>query len=175
MPIILAVLGALAAVYFFVIRARGAAEMTHELMDVANDVQAAARRFGFTRRRNQHPVDGIEDERLGIAALALAVLDVSAMPSRDELAALRVALATEFRVSGEEADEMLILGRWLVNQCSDAEAAVARISRKLCRSFGQDTLGPTMAVIERALQGAGGADARQQDALTDIRRAFGQR
>ena len=47
MHLVIAALGILTAVYFFVIRARGAAEMTSELIDMAADVRAAARRLGF--------------------------------------------------------------------------------------------------------------------------------
>ena len=45
MHIVLGILGLLTAVYIFVMRARGAAEMTHELLDIADDVRAAARRL----------------------------------------------------------------------------------------------------------------------------------
>ena len=60
MPYIIAQLGFLAGAYFWMIRARAAADAARDLTGVAQDVMAAARRFGFRRRLNTHPVESLE-------------------------------------------------------------------------------------------------------------------
>ncbi|QLQ20376.1 MAG: hypothetical protein HZT43_19915 [Exiguobacterium profundum] len=61
MPFFIALLGALAAGYYFWRRSRNAANIATELMDVASDVRLAARRFGFKRQADIHPVEAVED------------------------------------------------------------------------------------------------------------------
>jgi len=55
MPFILALISIAAAAYFWINRARNAGEIAGEVLDMANDVRLAARRFGFKRKTNLHP------------------------------------------------------------------------------------------------------------------------
>ena len=68
MPFILGLLGLIAAAYFWANRARNAANMTNDLAGMASDVLSAARRFGFSRKLNLHPVESIDDPKLVTAA-----------------------------------------------------------------------------------------------------------
>ena len=173
MHIILAIAAAAAAVYFFVIRARNAAEMTTELMDVANDVRLAARRFGFRRNASQHPVEAIDDERIAVAGTTFALLSVDYAPLREEVDALAQAMDDEYPLTRAEADEMMILARWLVDQCGTADAAISRLSRKLYKQSGTAALEPLMRVINATFQISGSAlSERQKEALGDISRAL---
>jgi hypothetical protein len=81
MPIIMGILATALAVYFFVIRARNAADMATDLVNVAGDVKAAARRFKFSRKHNQHPVDSIEDPEMAVAALGYAYANMDKLPT----------------------------------------------------------------------------------------------
>ena len=67
MHIVIAAIGILTAVYFFVMRARNAADMTNELLDVADDVRAAARRHSQTVNRNHRNCPSLELARPGKA------------------------------------------------------------------------------------------------------------
>ena len=80
MPFLLALVAIAAGLYFWTLRARNAAEAARELGDMAADVMSAARRFGFRRRANIHPVDSIDDASVAMGALtvALAELGISA-------------------------------------------------------------------------------------------------
>jgi hypothetical protein len=82
MHIILGIIGIATAAYFLVMRARRGAEMATELIDVADDIRAAARRFGFRRKYQQHAVDSIEDARLAIGGLATAFIALMICPPR---------------------------------------------------------------------------------------------
>ena len=169
MHIVLAVIGIATAVYFLVIRARNAAEMTSELLDVADDVRAAARRFGFRRNKEMHPVEAIEDPNTAAATLANAYIELHGLPSEETRAALSLALQSKLAVSKSEADDLMVLARWLMNECQGAQPAISRGARKLYKLVGND-IGPMMEILEAVSSDP--LSDQQKDALEDIRNAF---
>lgn len=171
MPIILAVIGAATAFYFLVIRARNAAEIATDMMDMANDVRLAARRFGFTRRKNLHPVESIEDPNLAIAAIALSFLEFDDLPTQDQRDAMLIHTQSILGVSKKDAEEMIVLGRWFMTECGGPDAAISRISRKLQRLDETAGFGPLMNLI-KAIAPTEGLSEKQREALDDIKRAF---
>ena len=88
MHIVIGVLGLVTAVYIFVLRARNAAEMTNELMGMADDIRAAARRLGFRRKKAIHPVEAIDDPNTAAATIATAYLELHGLPTEDTRADL---------------------------------------------------------------------------------------
>lgn len=171
MPFLIALIGAAGAIYFFVMRARNAADMATDLMDVANDVRLAARRFGFTRRHDQHPVDSIEDPNIAIATLATAFIELDDMPTREQRDLLNVHLRSTLRISSEESQELQVLGRWLMNECNGPQPAITRSARKLFKLSAGDGFEPLMQIIGQLAPQSGLSD-RQRDALNDIKTAF---
>lgn len=173
MPIIIALLGAIAAVAYFVIRARNVTHAAGELMDVANDVRLAARRFGFRRQTNAHAADSIDDPNLAISALASAFIELDDLPTQDQRKAHEHQLRTTLGMDQETAQEALVLGRWLVSECGGADAAISRVSRKLFKLGGVETLQPLLTVIQGTLSnGNTGLSTRQKEAVDDISRVF---
>ena len=171
MPFLIALAGIAAAVYFFVIRARNAADVAHDVVDMANDVRLAARRFGFVRRTNVHPVESIDDPRLAIAALATAFLELDDLPTAEQRAALTLQLRTTLRADTAEAEEMSVLGHWFVSECGGPQPAIARLSRKLMKQDGVAQVDPLLTVLGK-ITGPAGLSDKQRDALDDIKRAF---
>lgn len=173
MPFFIALLGALAAGYYFWRRSRNAANIATELMDVANDVRLAARRFGFKRQADIHPVEAVEDPRISSAALALAFIELDGPPTRDQLDGMRTALADEFALTTSEADEMVILGRWLVSQCGGAIPAVSRLARRTYKLSGVRQLEPLMRLVQAGVSaGSGSLSPRQREALDEVQAAM---
>ena len=168
MPFVVAALATLAAVYFFVMRARNAAEMATELLDVADDVRAAARRFGFRRNHELHPVDSVDDANLAMATIAVAYMELHGLPTEDTKSNLLKALQRELNVDVKDAEELSILGRWLMNECKGASPAITRASKRLYRL--DKNVAPLMEVL-KDLSDTPLTD-QQRDALHDIKRAF---
>ena len=171
MPVIIAILGAATAFYFLVIRARNGAAIATEMLDMASDVRAAARRFGFKRRTNLHPVESIDDPKLAVSAIALAFLELNDLPTQDQRNAMIVQPQSTLDVSKTDAEELIVLGRWLMTECGGADAAISRISRKLQRIDGANSFDALMSLIKSVLP-ADGLNDKQRDALDDIKRAF---
>ena len=171
MPFLIAIAAAFGTVVFWMYRARMARDVASDLADVASDVLGAARRFGFRRRANQHPVDSIDQPELAIGALAMAFIELDAMPVAEQRLQMTASLGRHLSVSLDRAEEVSILGHWLVNQCQGPAGAIERISKRLFRINGAASLDPLMNVLKDVTAaGNGGLSPRQKDALADIAR-----
>ncbi len=173
MPVILGLLAIIGVAYFWISRARNAADMAQELVGVAGDVMSAARRFGFRRKYNEHPVDSVDDPDLAIAAAGVAFLELSGMPTTEARDALSISLQSHLNLSHDKAQEALILGRWLVNECGTAPAAVTRTTKRIIKLRGQDSFQVLLAVMnDVGKANAAGLSDQQRDALADIARIY---
>ncbi|MEL7257272.1 MAG: hypothetical protein AAFN80_05425 [Pseudomonadota bacterium] len=173
MHILVGLLGVAAAVYFFFIRARHAADVAHDVVEMASDVRSAARRFGFKRKTNIHPVETIEDPNLAIAAVATAFVEMDDLPTKEQRDALDQALRSQLGMDASTSQEATILGHWFVSECHGPETAVPRLSRKLFKLNGKESFEPLLNVINTAVSaGSGELNQNQRDALDEVRRAF---
>ncbi len=107
-----------------------------------------------------------------VAALTAAHVELELMPSQDHWDRLKVNLARTLDVSGAEAEELMVVDRWLVAECGTVEnAAVAWLSRKLYRMAGPqggEALHGLLAIILAAqVPSPNGA---QVDAMQDAAR-----
>ncbi|MEL7107204.1 MAG: hypothetical protein AAGM21_14875 [Pseudomonadota bacterium] len=159
--------------YFFFYRARNAVQIADDVADMAQTAVGAARRFGFRRRANVHPVDCIEDPKLAVAGLATAYAELDALPTQETRDALLVGFQSALDVSRNDAEELAVLGQWFVNECKGADAAVPRIARRLARMDGARGLVSVMEVIGQvAKTGDPAPSEKQAEALTEIKRIF---
>ena len=173
MPVIIAVIGAITAVLFCVVRARNAADAASDLLDMANDVRLAARRFGFKRQTNLHPAESIEDPHIAIAGIASGFLELDDFPSSDQRVALTRVMQDSLSLSARDATELSILGRWMAAECGSADAAISRLTRKLVRMSGQDSLTPLLTMVNNTLTaGSSGLNTKQKEALDDVKRVY---
>ncbi|MDQ2091508.1 hypothetical protein [Marimonas arenosa] len=173
MPVLLAVVGLCVAVLFFVVRARNAAGVASDLLDMAKDVRLAARRFGFRRRTDIHPAESIEDPSIAIAGIANAFLELDDLPTSTQRSALTRAMAETLNLARQDADELTILGRWMANECGTSQAAVSRLSRKLVRLAGRESFTPLLTILNATLTASSTSiNTRQKEALDDVKRAF---
>lgn len=173
MPYLVALAGLVAAAYIWIIRARHAAEVTQDLAGVASDVMAAARRFGFRRRHDTHAVDNVDDRNLAIGGLAVAFMELAGLPTAEQQNAVMTSLRNRLDVGAKDAEEYLILGRWLMNECNGPQPGIARLSRRLAKIDRERSFEPLMAVLKDvALASRGGLSDRQREALAEVSRAF---
>lgn len=166
---LLAIIGLLAAASFWIWRIRAASEAAQELTNMASDVLGAARALGFRRRANVHAVDSVEDPQLATTGIAMAFLELDNMPSRDDQQALARSLDRNLGCGMEKAEEMMIVGRWLVNECNGPMPAITRLTKRLNRldNAAFQTLLPILNDIGSR---AGQLSDRQRDALAEISR-----
>jgi hypothetical protein len=170
MPFLLGLLALIGAAYFWAQRARNAAEISRDLAGVASDVAAAARRFGFRRRGNQHPVESLDDPDVAYAGAGIAFLELGGLPSTDARDALIRSLQSRRDMAHDKAQEALILGRWLVTESQGAQPGFTRLVRKLLKMQGQAGFEPLMLVLRDVVDANGGVMSPQQgDALDEVK------
>ncbi len=170
MPFILSLIAIAGAAYFWFNRARNAKDAAVDILDAANDVRLAARRFGFKRRTNGHPVDDINEPEVAIATIATAFLELDDLPTQNQRDQLAVQLQYQLNQSPKDAEELMVLGRWLMQQCGHPDAAISRVTRRLYKFDGVHSVEPLMTILKN-LAGENLSDS-QSDCITDITHAF---
>ena len=173
MPVLLGLLAAAAAVIFWMYRARNVVHAAKDLGDMAGDVVSAARRFGFRRRYNEHPVDSLQDADVAVAGAGIAFLEMAGLPSSQQQAALLVSLQHHLNLSHDKGQEAMILGRWLMSECGGAQPGFSRLTRRLVKLSGLERFEPLMAVLRDVSAADGGSLVPlQKDALAEVAQAF---
>lgn len=167
MPIVILILTAVGGAIWFWVRSN-----PRQALDVAADAVTVARnaprKLAFRRQTKAHPVEGIDDPNIAICALAQAFIELDNLPTAEQRSRLDKMLRK--RCTPAEAEEIQVLGRWLVAQCGTPEAAIAKLSRRLYKIDGsaswaalQDIL---MALVGDVLS------PRQADAVAEMKRAI---
>lgn len=171
MHILIGLFGLILAAGVWAWRLRAAKAALDDVAGIAGDVMAAARRLGFRRKLNVHPVESVDEPGLAVTALGLAFLDLASLPTAEQLGALKASVARHLQVSEIKADEMAIVGRWLVNECKGADPAISRLSKRLYQ-LDPAAAPVLLAVLNDVGTAGGGLSPRQRDALEDIARAL---
>lgn len=173
MPFLIALISAAGILYFWMMRARNAADAAHDVMDMANDVRLAARRFGFKRRGQLHAVEGVDDPDILCAGIAVSLFELDALLTAETHQSLVLRMQSRFNINLPDAEEMMIFSRWLSAQCPTRDAAITRMSRRLYKLNGSDSLDDLMDLISGTFDALGTQPStRQSEALHDISRAL---
>lgn len=90
--------------------------MTRDLAGMSSDVMATARRFGFSRQLNLHPVRSIDAPKLAAAACGLAFLGPDGRPPVAQRDSLTRSLQSRLDLSHAKAQAALILGCWFLSE-----------------------------------------------------------
>jgi len=88
-------------------------------------------------------------------------------------ARMDVALRKHLQLDAENAQEIAVLGRWLVEESGGPTQGFERLARKLRKLDAGDSFDRLMAVLSDIADAADGPpSARQSDALADLARIF---
>ena len=171
MPILLAILTALGGAIWRYIRSNPR-EAVDTVADVATTLANAPRRLAFRRQTTAHPVEGIDDARIAICAIAQSFIELDDLPTAEQRKKLHVLLRSKLRCDDEEAQEMEVLGRWLMTQCNGPSEAVTRLDKRLRRIDGADS----WDMLQEMLMPLANDDlsAAQIDAIDDLKVALGK-
>lgn len=120
-----------------------------------------------------HPVDSLEETNVAIGGAGLAFLELSGLPSSEQHSALLVSLQKHLGLSHKDAEEAVVLGRWLINECGGASPGFERLVRRLSKLDPSGGFAPLMSVLKEVAASSGAALSDQQrDALQDTARIF---
>ncbi len=130
MPVIILILSAVGGAIWWWVRSNPD-KAVYAAQDAVTVARNAPRKLAFRKQLNAHPVEGIDDARIAICALAQAFIELDDLPTKEQRERLHFLVRTKLRTSEEEGEEMEVLGRWLIGQCNDASSAVTRLARRL--------------------------------------------
>ena len=91
------------------------------------------------------------------------------MPTEDTQKALLHSLQSALEVPLKEAEELIILGRWLMNECKGPSPAIARTAKRL-NTLTKGDIGPMLTILQSISTDP--LTDQQREALDDIKRAF---
>ena len=173
MPVLIAIVGLLVGALIWYNRMKQAGYVAGELKDAANDVRLAARRFGFKRRANVHPIDTLDDARLAAAGIVAATVQMDGLWDQSMSDAMVQQAQSVFNVDLGEAEEIVIFARWIAAQGSNPHETVRRLARRLKRLAGQEAMADTVQMI----QGVSGRNGRAlspdaEDSIATVERVL---
>lgn len=169
MPIIIAILAAVGGVIWWWIR-MNPREAIDTAADVATTISNAPRRLAFRKQTKAHPVEGIDDPRIAICAIAQSFIELNELPTVEQRKRLHVLMRSKLRCSEEEATEMEVLGRWLVTQCNTGKEAIPRLGRRLYKIDDGSAWDQVQTILSDLVEGD--LSEAQIDAIDDLRIAF---
>jgi hypothetical protein len=173
MPYVLALLAALGGAYMWYMRLKSARDASEALIEAANDVRLAARRFGFKRKMNLHPSDSIDDPRLATASIVAALMQMERDWEREMGEKLSLQLQSVYDIPGDEAGEMVTFARWMSGQCGTRDEAVRRLGKRLAGMADRAALANVRQLADALVAGPDGAYSdRTSDAIDMLRRQF---
>lgn len=169
MPILILVLTAIGGAIWWWVRSNPR-DALHVADDVVTTVRNAPRKIAFRRQTKEHPVEGIDDPRIALCGIAQAFIELDDLPTKDQRQRLHVLLRSKLGASEDEAEEMEVLGRWLITQCDGATPAVSRLGRRLYKIDGDASWDLLQEVLMDLV--AGDLSEAQAGAVEDLRHAL---
>ena len=169
MPILIAILTAVAGAVWLWMR-NNPREALDTAVDVATTVRNAPRRLAFRKQTKAHPVEGIDDPRIALCAIAQGFLELDDLPTKEQRQTLHVLLRSKLRCTEEEAEEMEVLGRWLISQCDGAKQAIPRLARRLYKIDEANSWDVLQDILMRLVDGD--LTSAQTGAIEDLRAAM---
>ena len=171
MHIILGALAVIGTIVFFLIRTRNAANTARDLIGVADDMRAAVRRFGYSRKANQNPLDELDDPRLAAAGVLAAFARMDGSYTAAQISAIEAECANVFQASESDAAQITAYGRWLAQQSENMDEVVRRLAKSLNRLLDTIEKQQVLAMATRvaSVEGSGPSDV-QAYALETLKR-----
>jgi len=169
MPFIILILSALGGALWFWVR-NNPRDAINAAQDAVTTIKNAPRRLAFRQQTNEHPVEGIDDSRIAIGVMAQSFIELDDLPTKDQREHLNAMLKSKLYCSNDEAQEILVLSRWLIDQCKGPAQAILRVARRLYKLEGDKSWTVLQEVLAELVEGE--LSSTQIGAIDDIRLAL---
>ncbi len=131
MHIVLAVLSAIGALAFFIIRANHVAQASRELGQAAGDAKGMFRGFLWRRRTKVDLVRKIDDPRLAATVMMCAVAQSDGYMTEPEKAAILKQMGGALELQQAEAVETFAHAHWLIGDMKELGSLLRRASKPI--------------------------------------------
>ncbi|MFD2207729.1 hypothetical protein [Kiloniella antarctica] len=164
MHILLGILAVLGGIAIFIWRVRATVNTAKDLVEAADDIHAAARRFGHNRKTKINPLETIEDSRVAAAAIMAAFARMDGDYTREQLVSIKDECLQVFGASETEAVEIAGQSRWIMEQSANLDEAIRKLSRVLRRGLSAEEKKQFLSMVTRvaSIEGDGMSEIQQQ-------------
>ncbi|MBL4918675.1 hypothetical protein [Szabonella alba] len=159
--LVLTVLGGIAFWYY---RMQAAREASETLVDAANDVRLAAKRFAYRRRVKTHPLDCVEDARVAALGIAASIVQIERGWDKDISDTMIRQAQSLFDIDVKEAAEMVVLAKWLSDQATMRADAARRLTRRVRALVGPAALPDLQRLLTILIGPEGSASENVEEA-----------
>ena len=170
---ILILCGLIAVGFFTYRRLQNGAHIAGDIIDAPAPVRAAAKRLGFHAQPNVESIASIPTAELCVVAMAVAFaqMDDKSAPADAIIAGF---VKKHLLLDPQEAQDMMLIAPWLVDQGGGPTPAFERLTKRLKQLDHGPFFGKMMNVIGdvKAAGTKGMASARQSDAMGTLARIF---
>ena len=163
MPVILGLLGLIAAIAIFIWRMKNAADASREIISSADDVRGKVHYWWFRRNYNKHPLQLIDDTREAAVAWMVALAQDDGVVSEAELAEIRTQMVATLGI--ETPVEMLARARWAVRDLRNLDFCASKLMPLLRRKLGRHERSQLLDMLEAVANADGPADDAHAAAL----------
>ena len=130
MHILLGLVSLLTVVGGIIFWLRMVSRATKGAIELTDDVRAAFRRFGFTAKSQTDPLDAVDDTRVAAVGIFIALARMDGALSKEQISGNRNERALLFNTTDHEAEDLAVIGKWLVQE-HRPEEAIRRLTRHL--------------------------------------------
>jgi len=166
MHILLAIVGVVGGIGFFIWRMSLAARGARELADVATDAVGAVRRANFRRKATGNPLSQLEDPREAVAALMVAVAKAEGDLTQKQIKVMEALI--KHRLEFDDAEELIAHARWLTQDAAEPGMVVQRVSKFVARTCSQEQKEDLLALLNDVASINGEPSALQLGAIRQL-------
>lgn len=170
--LILAVLGAAGVVLW---RLYMATEAARGLADAANNAHGFFRRLGWRRKFAKSNLDLVQDPREAAAAMMVALAQSDGAMTERERRVILSAMVQRLGTSGQQTEELLAHGRWLVRDVGEAGNCFSKLAPPVKRTCSREQIGELLEMLEDVATAEGPPGGVEAAALKQLRTALGRR
>ncbi len=136
-----------------------------DLTDVAGDVQAAYRRYGFRKQMAGHPAETVTDPRIAATAMLVATAKLDGALTEAQVETITRMAREGFEVSDPEARDMTAYARWVADQSNDPDDTVRRLTNLVRDAAPPEAHRDLIARMRRVAEVHGGGVSDPQEIM----------
>ena len=167
MHILLAILGGLGTLAFFLYRLGLFSRNAGELVDTAEKVHGAWRRHKFRNRAERPALETEDDPRAAAAAIAVSIVQCAGPIGAEQEQALRQEFESVLQI--DDSEELLSYARWLTKEVVDPNTVSARLAELFNTQLGPNEKHDLIDMVTRL----SGDDPVQIEAIRHLKSRLG--
>lgn len=143
MPVLLTLIGIIAAISVWYWRAQAAARAARDARELAKTATNLPRRLSFQYKASKGGLKLVEDPREAAAIIMLEIARAAGEVSAEHKQVMHESMRTEFEVSEEDATALVTHAAWLTRNAPAPHAVISRMADKILNTPG---IGPKQIV-----------------------------